>query len=106
VPQQRRRRVDVRRRAHLLRDAEKRHALAVQLSAPSDEVVHGGPASAERVGVTGQPDPESGVEVEPAAPASGASLAGGWGGPFAPQYAVASTTAATAARSIRTGWRG
>jgi hypothetical protein len=75
-------------------------------------VVHGGPASAERVGVTGQPDPESGVEVEVGSrvaggtPASGASLEGGWGGPFAPQYAVARIAAATAARSIRTGWRG
>ena len=46
------------------------------------------------------------VGAEEGAPASGASRAGGWGGPFAPQYAVANKAAATAARSIRTEWRG
>jgi len=49
-------------------------------------VVHGEPAS---IRVGGDSDPESAVEVgrevEVDGPASGASLAGGWGDPFAPQ---------------------
>src|SRR5262249_26842092 len=113
VPQQRRGGVDVRRGAHLVRDAPERHALAAQLSAAADEVVHGEPASG--VEGEGEVEGEGGVEVEGEGevegavegdPPSGASCTGGCGGPFAPQYAVASTAAATAARSIRRGWRG
>src|SRR5207248_4600209 len=90
VPQESGRRIHVRRRTHLLGDARERNALAVQLAMAPDEVVQGAPASAA---------------VAEGSPASAASVVSGCGGPFAPQYAVASTTAATSARSIRTEWR-
>src|SRR5205814_7010468 len=93
MPQQGRGRVDVCRCGDLFRDPRERHFLAIQLAAAAGEVVHGTPASAG----TGSAD---------GAPASAPSLAGGCGGPFAPQYAVASAIAASSARSIRTGWRG
>src|SRR5207253_2084623 len=99
-------RVDVGGRPHRLGDPRERHLLAEELAAPADEVVHGAPASGREGLAAGGWRRAGAVELGVEVPASGSAGAGGRGGPFAPQYAVASRAATTAARSIRTGWRG